>query len=546
MINLDRRNHAYEGSAERAGLAVRAAVRASSRDGSGARTLRGRAGVPGDPLRLPPSGTAVIWTSFHGVRCWRAWHVLCDCPPPSHARLLLTATEKGNPMKSYLYLSFLIALLAMEGACSSQKTQVPGKPCVINSDCQDPLSCSWGTCHEACRTDGDCAGGARCVWDNAAITAAAGSPAGDVSTPVRVCLTPTDDRCTYNSACASPLVCGRDLHCRNECLQDVDCASKTDKCVIGGMNGEKVCAEPGAIDATGVLAGAPDGGTSNGDGGMTTTDAGPAGACGTEQEPNDSPDSPMPAIIGVETVGCVDVRAGDDLDYYDFTAPAAPASGGYFRGSLTTKGTTALIGLRVNIAANNERVTATTSRATGGSFPFFWAAVAGQRYHVVVSGNDLGGPAVPYILKVEYTAVNDTYEPNDTRDAAKPIQVQMPVSAYMFTGFDQGSPQAPEYDDWFVVDLQAGPSTISVVNVPLNLRLGVTIFNMQNNVRVSANPSYGANAGASFDAKFSIVTPGKYYLQFAIDGLGIQAAGVDRDLIRDNFTRPYQFTVTQP
>lgn len=448
-------------------------------------------------------------------------------------------------MKSNFCLSFLIALLSMEGACSSQKTQVPGKPCVINSDCQDPLSCSWGTCHEACRTDGDCAGGARCVWDKAGNTAAAGSPAGDVSTPVRVCLTGTDDRCTYNSACASPLVCGRDLHCRNECLQDVDCASKTDKCVIGGMNGERVCAEAGAIDDTGVLVGPPDGGLSTKDGGVATTDAGPVVACGTEQEPNDSPDSPMPATIGAESIGCIAKSPASDLDYYDFTAPSAPA-GGYFHGSLTTKLTGGSIGVRVFIAENNVPVTHTSGATPGGSIPFFWGAVAGRRYQVVVYGYTQGGSAIPYTLKVDFAPINDTFEPNDTRDSAKPIQVQVPVTAYLFSGFDQGVPLEAEYDDWYVVDLQAGPATIAVASVPLNAQPRLQIFNMMTNVAVGSSPAYGANVGASFNSKMSIANAGKYYLRMDAYILGGPTAGVDRQMIPDNFTRPYEFTVTQP
>ena len=59
-------------------------------------------------------------------------------------------------------------LLAAALGCSNRKTPLPGKSCYLNSDCDDPLSCTFNKCHEACRENGDCPNGGLCVYAPAA------------------------------------------------------------------------------------------------------------------------------------------------------------------------------------------------------------------------------------------------------------------------------------------------------------------------------------------------------------------------------------------
>ncbi|MDX2021343.1 MAG: right-handed parallel beta-helix repeat-containing protein [Deltaproteobacteria bacterium] len=94
------------------------------------------------------------------------------------------------------------------------------------------MSCSFGTCHEACKETRDCPLGQRCVKD---------------ASNFNVCQLPAEQRCTYNSDCKQPLVCATDFQCRNQCVTSVDC-TKGQSCV------ESVCADPSEIDpVTGKL-----------------------------------------------------------------------------------------------------------------------------------------------------------------------------------------------------------------------------------------------------------------------------------------------------
>ncbi|MDB4980536.1 MAG: hypothetical protein JWM82_1288, partial [Myxococcales bacterium] len=131
--------------------------------------------------------------------------------------------------KSFVAKGFLLSVL-LTVACSGGSKPPPGKACLLNSDCTNPLSCSYGICHAACAKAGDCAIGQDCIK----------APTGNV------CQLPVEKHCEYHSQCAAPLWCSLDRQCRSQCLTDVDCPTKTQKCVGPDM----VCAEPADIDPT--------------------------------------------------------------------------------------------------------------------------------------------------------------------------------------------------------------------------------------------------------------------------------------------------------
>lgn len=156
-------------------------------------------------------------------------------------------------------------------SCGGGSTSPPaGASCVVASDCKNPLSCSFGLCHEACRESRDCPTGSRCVIDDG----------GN-----KVCQLPQVSQCVYNSDCPRPLVCAIDRQCRNQCQTNVDCVS-LQTCVMP----DNVCADTRELDSSGKLilpdAGARPGGPDGGDdAGMDTAgslgDAGAGGAGGT-------------------------------------------------------------------------------------------------------------------------------------------------------------------------------------------------------------------------------------------------------------------------
>jgi hypothetical protein len=108
-------------------------------------------------------------------------------------------------------LLFFAAAWASCGGGSSKKTT---PACVHNSQCDSQLVCALGYCVNPCVTSKDCPAGQRCVT---ATSAADGTPIGTA------CQAPEAVTCKYNSQCESPLICGIDQQCRNQCQTAADC-----------------------------------------------------------------------------------------------------------------------------------------------------------------------------------------------------------------------------------------------------------------------------------------------------------------------------------
>jgi hypothetical protein len=184
----------------------------------------------------------------------------------------------------------LVAAFVLTVACSEDDPPVPGQACIVNSDCKNPLSCSFMKCHEACGASGDCPQpGQICV--RAKELPDGGFAAGTAEAELKVCLLVTENCEGYNSKCFSPLVCGKDLKCRAECLGKADCPAPQE-CVLGGQKGEKVCAEPSAIE-NGMLRPADGGAPADAAGG--SGDSPPDAGAGGDGSAGDAPagDAPL-------------------------------------------------------------------------------------------------------------------------------------------------------------------------------------------------------------------------------------------------------------
>src|SRR5690349_16615770 len=108
----------------------------------------------------------------------------------------------------------VLCSLVFSLACGSSKpTPMAGANCSVNSDCNNPLSCTFGRCHTMCKEARDCPTGERCV----------SAPVGAVCQ--------LNAQCIYRSDCPQPLACALDRQCRSQCVKDIDCPTKTQKCV---------------------------------------------------------------------------------------------------------------------------------------------------------------------------------------------------------------------------------------------------------------------------------------------------------------------------
>ena len=170
-------------------------------------------------------------------------------------------------------LGLMITSFWLFVGCSGAKKIDVGGTCILNSDCNQGLVCTWGICHVACHTSADCQPGQSCIIASAQST---------------VCESPTS--CIYNSDCQTGLICAVDQQCRKQCQTDGDCTSGQT------CTSTQTCAELSQVDSNNNLL-VPDGGVS-GSGGASG-----AGDSGGSISPN--PDGPpdLPADLSGSSGG---------------------------------------------------------------------------------------------------------------------------------------------------------------------------------------------------------------------------------------------------
>jgi hypothetical protein len=73
-----------------------------------------------------------------------------------------------------------------------------------------------------------------------------------------------------------------------------------------------------------------------------------------------------------------------------------------------------------------------------------------------------------YTMKITYMKVDDTFEPNDTRDTAKPITLGTPVTPSFTDGFISAtSIDDEDVRDWYTWSAPSGNLTAKVESVPM-------------------------------------------------------------------------------
>jgi len=229
---------------------------------------------------------------------------------------------------------------------------------------------------------------------------------------------------------------------------------------------------------------------------------------------------------------------GDD-DYFALTAPQGDLAGGYYQLRITSA-TAGYVHVSVYSATDNGRIGLNDGSSAGESSYFYWAALPGQIYHVRTSG---GGATTPfaYTFTVSYTKIDDPYEPNNDRESPKPITLGQTVTAYFFSGFASSTASVDE--DWYSIDLAAGPATATITSVATNERLFLELVNANfETSRLGSSVSMGSN----INAPFTVPAAGKYSIVVSPQSfVAASQQGKEMNVI-DSFMRPYKLLVTQP
>ena len=228
----------------------------------------------------------------------------------------------------------VVALFAYAGCGGSSGSKAAPTPlCVHPSDCSGALVCIQGYCVQQCAQSKDCSSGERCI----------------AATGGNSCQPPEKSTCTYTSQCTSPLVCGIDQQCRNQCQADIDCPTGQLCTPV-----TKLCWDP-TIDkinpATGDLYVSVDAGSKG-----PALDGG-SGIDGAAPQPDvalPSPDAPITIDGGVadHPSSGIDVSTAPDVAL-SLDGPALAADG-------------VVVAPNASVRQGQINVTVTITRAAGG------------------------------------------------------------------------------------------------------------------------------------------------------------------------------------
>jgi hypothetical protein len=111
-------------------------------------------------------------------------------------------------------------------------------------------------------------------------------------------------------------------------------------------------------------------------------------------------------------------------------------------------------------------------------------------------------------LSATITRELDAYEPNEGFAEAAPIPVGSAITAQYITKHIDGANNVP--DDWYAIDLEAGTTTVSLTDVPENVRFGISSYDSNRKEEQLAITALGVLGSWSFE----VTTAGTYYLEF--------------------------------
>lgn len=269
-------------------------------------------------------------------------------------------------------------------------------------------------------------------------------------------------------------------------------------------------------------------------------DGAPASGCGpgTDPEPNDSRDQATPYTLGMPALGCIEHDKAHD--FWEFTVPS-DAAGGYVQVAITDVGEGGL-GVKLYAASDNGQILEHFASNRGQSLNVFFVATPGGKYRVDVYHFISFSRPYTYRLQATYTRIADTFEPNDTRAAAKPVPLDMTVQGFLTAGHATAdNPRVEAYDDWFSVPLTKGTVTVKLEDVPENVPPDLHLLAPSG---TEIKRVYSITRGASATISMQAVEAGMHFVK--VTAFSAPPAAGKTEMVPDHLRRPYKLTVTQP
>jgi hypothetical protein len=419
----------------------------------------------------------------------------------------------------------------------------------------------FARCHTECEKDWDCPRAERCVR-------AVNEEGKEVEANLNVCQLSVEATCEADSDCKGVQICGVGSECRDPCTQPADC-TPTQICAISGECASSFPLKDTVVDGRIVSSGI-DGAGSNGEGGAggaqggaPNTAGGTAGlgalggrsdaGMGSQMGGSASAEGGRPATGGARATSYVETPDGaNDVPNDRESAWEMPTSvdlwltrsdEDWFFVDAPDDGKAHIIridvvqdaGTGAEVAAysgqDNSPLGTSLGLEPGTKRSVYLSVGSGTRTLIDFLGGVLNYGAMSFSWSMSTEL--DEYEPNNDRDSAASIPLNTNVTAQQVVAHIDIDHHSP--DDWYAVELEAGPATVNVLSVPDDV--GLTVYRMdssEQNLRLGILP-----VGVHQPIATTIPSRGRYRFQFT-SGVPAIAQGTPPHL-----SEPYVFRIEQ-
>ena len=288
--------------------------------------------------------------------------------------------------------------------------------------------------------------------------------------------------------------------------------------------------------AVGLVLGSACGPTSSGS--DAGSDAGSGSGCGFGEPNGTRETATVLALDGGTKSGCVGGET-DPLDFYEFTAPNDPA-GGIVKIDLTNVAAVAGPEMEIFAASDNGSIASKYETDEGKSLSMWVGVSPGAKYRFNLKPF-ASQRNMSYDLTLQYSKINDAFEPNNAKEDAKSITVGTPIQANAGAVSAGSTISAADAEDWYKVTVAAGLATVKMSNVPSDYTCELSVFNAAG---VEIDGKYSTTPGANCQVDLTALTAGEIKIrqrQFA--GRPDQGGA---GAVPPTFANPYTLEVTQP
>jgi hypothetical protein len=283
-------------------------------------------------------------------------------------------------------------------------------------------------------------------------------------------------------------------------------------------------------------------GADAGDGGSAISPVVVAAGC-SFGEPNDNRDQAKAIDLGTTYTGlCVsNPDHTDELDFFEITAPSSDAAGGVVEVSVSNVKDRGLAEIIVTSAADNVVIFDSYTTDPGASTAGWLSVTPGAKYRVQINRFGGAGDRFTYDLSTKYTAINDTFEPNNKKEDAKAITLNTPIHATSAAHSANGNLQVGDDADWYKVTIAAGTASIKMTNVASDYLCDVQLFDASGE---KVAEQYETTKGADCILPATDLKGGSYYVLLNTFG-GLPLRGDAHTPVASFMLQQYKLEVQQ-